>query len=105
MAGSPELTSAQRARLRSLAHRLDPVVTVGQRGVTDAVARGLEEALLAHELVKVKLAGDREERRAVAAELAERAGAALAGLVGRIAILYRPHTDPSKRKIPLGSTG
>ena len=95
----PDLTSAQRARLRSLAHALDPVVFVGQRGVTDAVRRGLEEALLAHELVKVKLAGDREERRAAAEDLAAGAGAALAGLIGRVAILFRPHPDPGERRV------
>jgi RNA-binding protein len=96
-----ELSSAQRARLRALAHHREPLVHVGQRGVTDAVARGLEEALQAHELIKVKLVGHREERRAMAADLAERAGAFLVGLIGGVAIVYRPHADPEKRKIAL----
>jgi RNA-binding protein len=69
--------------------------------VTDAVARGLEEALEAHELVKVRLVGQREERRAMAAEIADRVGASLVGLIGGVAIVYRPHADPEKRKIAL----
>jgi RNA-binding protein len=94
-----ELTSAQRAELRSLAHDLEPVVFVGQRGTTEAVVRSLEEALLAHELVKVKLAGERDARRAAALELAEATGAVVVATIGRIAILYRPHPDPEKRRI------
>lgn len=96
-----ELTSAQRAELRSLAHDLEPVVIVGQRGVTEAVVRSLEEALLAHELVKAKLAGERDARRAAALELARGTGAVVVATIGRIAILYRPHPDPEKRHIPL----
>ena len=97
-----ELSSSQRARLRSLAHGLSPTVQVGQRGVTEAVVRSLDEALGAHELVKVKLAGEREDRQAMAEDLADRTGAAIAGTIGRMAILYRPHPDPEKRSISPG---
>lgn len=95
------LTSRQRSRLRSLAHRLDPGVYVGRQGVTDAVVKELDDALAARELIKVKLAGDRDERAGTAAALAERTGAGLAGTVGRMAILFRRHPDPEKRKIDL----
>jgi RNA-binding protein len=97
-----ELTSRQRSRLRSLAHHLDPALYVGRQGVTDAVAKELDDALAARELVKVKLAGDRDERAGTAGELARRSDAGLAGTVGRMAILYRRHPDPAKRKIDLG---
>jgi RNA-binding protein len=93
-----ELTSRQRKHLRGVAHAFDPVVHVGHEGVTDAVLRSLDEALLAHELVKVRL-HEPEDKRGDAARLADGAGAALCGLVGHTVILYRPH--PEKPRIPL----
>jgi RNA-binding protein len=81
-----------------VAHALEPVVQVGPSGVTDAVIRSLDAALLAHELVKVRL-HDPEDKRAAAARLAEAAGAALCGLIGHTVILYRPH--PENQRITL----
>jgi RNA-binding protein len=89
---APALTGRQRRRLRGLAHALDPVVQVGQSGVTDAVARAVDAALLAHELIKVRLR-EPDDKNAAAASLAACADAALCGLVGHTAILYRPHPD------------
>lgn len=95
------LTSRHRSRLRSLAHALDPIVQVGRAGVTAAVLREVDDALTARELIKVRLAGDRDERAASAAAIADETGAALAGTIGRVAILYRPHPDPERRRIEL----
>lgn len=96
-----ELTGAQRRHLRGLAHGLRPAVQVGQRGLTDAVAAEVDRALERHELIKVKLAGDRQERRALAEAVADRFGAHLAGTIGSMAILYRRHPDPQARKVRL----
>lgn len=94
-APSPVLTGRQRKRLRALAHALEPVVRVGQAGVTDAIVRSVDQALLAHELIKVRLR-EPEDKKADSTSLAERAGAALCGLVGHTVILYRPHPDEPK---------
>jgi RNA-binding protein len=94
-AGAPQLTSTQRKRLRGLAHALEPIVHVGRAGVTEAVVRSVDTALLAHELIKVRLR-EPDRKRTDSASLAERAGAALCGLVGHTAILYRPHPDEPK---------
>jgi RNA-binding protein len=96
-----ELTGTQRKRLRGLAHSLKPVVQVGQQGLSDPVVDEVGRALDRHELVKVKIAGERDDRRALAAELARRLDAALAGTLGTTAILYRRHPDPAARKIAL----
>ena len=93
------LTARERATLRRRAHPLRPSVQVGRQGLTEAVLRQVDEALLAHELIKVQLAGDRDERADLAAALAETVGAEPVGLVGRIAILYRPHPDPERRRL------
>ena len=61
----------------------------------------MREALAAHELIKVRFVDDKERRRELAAELAEAVEAGLAGVVGHVAILYRPHPDAKKRRIEL----
>lgn len=96
-----DLTGAQRKHLRGLAHGLDPAVRVGQKGLSRAVEREVDRALDRHELIKVKLAGDREERRVQAEALVRGAGARLVGTIGTIAVLYRRHPDPAQRKVRL----
>ena len=96
---APSLTGAQRHALRGRAHGLEPVVLVGQAGVTDAVVEAVDDALLAHELIKVRL-HQPEDKKGSAAELAERTSAALCGLIGHTVILYRPH--PTRPRIVLG---
>ena len=92
---APMLTGRQRKSLRGLAHRLEPVVLVGREGVTDAVVRAVAEALLTHELIKVRL-HEPEDKKSDALALADGAGAALCGLVGHTVILYRPHPERPK---------
>ncbi len=93
------LTSSQRKHLRGLAHGLKPVVQVGGAGVSEAVVEETREALLAHELIKVRLR-EPEDKKAMAAELAQRAGAELCGLVGHTVILYKRHPEEPKIKVP-----
>ena len=88
----PSLTGAQRQSLRGQAHALRPVVQVGHEGVTEAVLDALDEALLVHELVKVRLHAP-ADKRADADALAEGARAVLCGLVGHTVILWRPREE------------
>lgn len=89
---APVLTSRQRKHLRGLAHRLEPVVQVGQHGVTGGVLDAIDDALTTHELVKVRL-HEPEDKKGAAREVADGTGAALCGLVGHTVILYRPHPE------------
>ena len=93
---APTLSGGQRKSLRGLAHRLEPVVLVGHAGVSDAVLQAVGEALLTHELIKVRLL-EPEDKKNAAQTLADGTGAALCGLVGHTVILYRPH--PQRPKI------
>jgi RNA-binding protein len=89
MATAP-LTNPQKRYLRGLAHDLKPVVLVGAKGVTPSVLAELDQALEQHELLKVRVAAsDRDERDAWIEALAEGSGAAIAGRIGHVAILYR----------------
>lgn len=98
------MNGKDRRHLRGLAHSLNPVVIIGQRGLTDAVVRQVDGALTDHELIKVRLGGECPVHRDEAGEqLAQRTGAELAGHIGRVLILYRPH--PQKPRIVLPSGG
>jgi len=97
------LTGSQAKYLRGIAHRLKPVVFVGQKGISASLLASLQEALSAHELIKVRFVDlkDRQTKAECLAEIERRADCRLAGLIGHTAILYRPHPDPEKRKIVL----
>ena len=88
------LTPRERSRLKARAHALDPVVHVGNAGLTDKVAAEVDRALTAHELIKVKLAGaDRDAREALADAICVRADAADVQRVGKVLVLWRPRPD------------
>lgn len=95
------ITSTQRKRLRSLAHSLDPIVLIGKQGLTDTLVAATENALEAHELIKVRFNDFKREKREITAQLADKTGAELAGIIGHVAILYRQNEDPEKQKIDL----
>jgi RNA-binding protein len=93
----PILTSRERAHLKARAHDLEPVVHTGASGVTDALVTHVEHALTAHELIKVKVAGDDRGARAAAGdEIAARTGAAVVHRIGKVLILWRPRPEPSE---------
>ena len=85
------LTSRERAHLKSRAHALEPIVQVGQGGVSEAVAAELDRALTAHELIKVKINGtDRDIRQEVIEAICARTDAVAVYKVGKIVVLWRP---------------
>jgi RNA-binding protein len=95
------LTGKQRRHLRALGHALDPVLTIGAGGVTDAVVRELQGALHAHELVKVRMLRTAPAQRAeTAAELGRRAGAEIAQVLGRTALLFKARLKDPSIKLP-----
>ena len=97
------MTGKDKRHLRALAHRLSPVVQIGQRGLTDAVVRQIDGALTDHELIKVRIGGESPaDRDEVATQLAERTGCAVAGAVGRVLILYRAHPETPRIVLPSG---
>jgi RNA-binding protein len=95
------LTASQKRHLRGLAHALAPVVTVGQRGVTDGVIAETARTLADHELVKVRFANvERDERAGEIAALAAATGSEVVQRIGRIACLYRRHPDQPRIALP-----
>jgi RNA-binding protein len=95
------LTQNQKKHLRRLGHALEPVVLVGQHGLTPGVAAELDVALTAHELVKVRArTGDRELRDEILSKLAESTGSELVFQVGNVGLFYRKNRELSKILLP-----
>lgn len=96
-----QLKGFQRKYLRGLAHDLKPVVFIGQNGITSAVELSINEALDAHELIKLKFIEFKksEQKDQISKGIEERVGCELVGMIGHIAIMYRRHKDIKKRKI------
>ena len=95
------LTGKQRRHLRALGHNLDAIVHIGKEGLSKGALAATAEALLTHELIKVKLGetvnGDRHE---LAEELAVETDSELVQVLGRVVLLYRQHPDEPKIELP-----
>lgn len=89
------LTGKQKNYLRGIAHNLNPVVTIGAKGLTDAVQEEITIALDAHELIKIKLpSNDKQAKAALLSTLASQSNAEPVQLIGRVAVIYRANDEP-----------
>jgi RNA-binding protein len=87
-----------RKLLRRIGHALTPVVTLGDKGLSEGVAAELERALADHELVKIRIAGsDRERRQALVREVLSATGAEQVQAIGHVVLLYRKAEKPDPR--------
>jgi putative YhbY family RNA-binding protein len=85
------LSIAERKAHRADAHHLDPVVMIGNDGLTPAVQKEVDAALNAHGLIKVRVLGDdRAAREAMYQQLADQLGAAPIQHIGKLLVLWRP---------------
>ena len=92
-----QLTPAQRKVHRAEAHHLDPVVMIGNDGLTAAVTREADAALKAHGLIKIRVLGDdRAAREAIYMQLADTLNAAPIQHIGKLLVLWRPLSPKEK---------
>lgn len=90
-----ELNSKQVSYLRALSHDLNPVVMIGNNGLTEQVLKEIEVSLNAHELIKIKVFGDdRELRKQMLEEICEKTGAAAIHHIGKQLVIYRAADKP-----------
>jgi RNA-binding protein len=95
------LTEKQKKHLRRLAHPMNPIVMLGNAGLTDAVVAELDRALTDHELVKVSArVGDRDARNEALATLANRTTSELVQRIGHVGVFYRRHKELAKILLP-----
>ena len=89
------LTSAERRALRAKAHALNPVVSIGQHGLTPAVLHEIDVALLAHELIKIRVANDdRAARELLYAKICAELDAAPVQHIGKLVVVWRLAPEP-----------
>ena len=89
------LSSAQRSELRGRAHHLEPVVMIGDAGLTAAVMAEIDRALNAHELIKIRVHGDdRGARLQMLADICTQAACAPVQNIGKLLIIWRKAPDP-----------
>ncbi len=95
------LTGKQRRYLRGLGNQLQPVVSVGLKGVNASVVAAMESAFNSADLLKIRLqegfAGNRHE---AAEKLAHAAHAELVQVLGKTILLYRKHPEKPKLELP-----
>jgi RNA-binding protein len=92
-----ELSIAERKAHRAEAHHLDPVVMIGNDGLTPAVRKEIDGALKAHGLIKVRVLGDdRLQREEMFQSLADELGAAPIQHIGKLLVLWRPKAAKTK---------
>lgn len=95
------LTQNARKELRRLGHALQPVVLIGQHGLTPAIVSEMDIALTTHELVKVKArVGGRTLRFEVLSILAEKTASELVQTIGNIGLFYRKNSKLQSILLP-----
>ncbi len=90
-----ELTNREIRALKAQAQHLEPVVRIGKTGLSPAVIAGIEKALSARELIKIRLDHERDQRDELAGKVAAVTHSTLIMQVGKVAIFYRPKPVPT----------
>ena len=92
------IDNRQKTLLRSIGHKLKPIVTVASNGLTDKVLKEIQRALSDHELIKVKLAIiDRQQRKETTVSICHHTQAVIAQVIGKTALLYLPAPKPNMK--------
>ena len=101
-----QLTIAERKAHRAEAHHLDPVVMIGNDGLTAGVKKEIDAALKAHGLIKVRVLGDdRAQREQMFQTLADDLGAAPIQHIGKLLVLWRPKPPKERAEDEEGMPG
>ncbi|EOC99809.1 ribosome assembly RNA-binding protein YhbY [Caldisalinibacter kiritimatiensis] len=95
------LTSKQRSYLNGLANKIDPILQLGKKGITDNFIKQVDDALEARELIKIKVLNNSLlEAREAANEVAEATNADVVQCIGNKFILYRESEDKKRIELP-----
>jgi putative YhbY family RNA-binding protein len=93
------LSPARRSELRAQAHTIDPVVIIGDKGLTDEVVAEIDRSLKAHELIKVRAkTDDRAARSGWMQEICSRLDAHAVQEIGKVLVIYRENFDKPREK-------
>jgi RNA-binding protein len=94
-----ELTPKERRGLRARAHHLQPVVIIGDAGLSEKVIREIEANLRSHELIKIRaVVDDRAARDELVSALCAATGAEPVQQIGKVVVVYRALPAEQKNK-------
>ncbi len=93
------LTVAERLTLKGRAHQLKPTVMIGNSGLTESVLKEIALNLKLHELIKIRVMAEREDREAIFNEICTQLNAAPVQHIGKILVVYQPNPDAKKIEI------
>jgi len=96
-----KLTGKQKRYLKGLGHSMKPLVNIGKNGLTDPLIEQVQQCLLTHELVKVKILESCSlEKKECSIQLGEKAKAHVTQVIGRTILLYSPHPEEPVINLP-----
>ena len=95
------MTSKQRAYLKGLASKLDPIYQVGKSSLTPELTEGIREAFNRNELIKgAVLKNCLDDPGEIAQMIAERTHSQVVQVIGKKFVLYKPDRDKPKIILP-----
>lgn len=95
------LSAKAKKQLRKLGHKLHPVVQIGAKGMKKSIIEATEEALLIHELIKIKAnVGDKDERKTLFEKIAAKTDAQIVASIGFTSLMYKRNPDDPKINLP-----
>ncbi len=95
------MTSKQRAYLRGLASKMEPIAHVGKASITPEVIESIREAIDKRELVKVAvLKNCDDDTRQIAELVAERTRSEVITVIGKKFVLFKQARENSKIELP-----
>ena len=94
------MTSKQRAYLKSLAMKIDPIYNIGKGSISPELVQGVRDALEARELIKIGvLQYCMDDPKELANVLAERTRSQVVQVIGKKIVLYREGKKDKKKII------
>lgn len=93
------LTVQERLTLKGRAHQLKPTVMIGSAGLTESVLKEIGITLKQHELIKIRVMAERDEREAMLTEICTQLDAAAVQHIGKILVIYKANPDANKIEI------
>jgi RNA-binding protein len=94
MASNKKLTNFQIKLLKKNAHKLKPIVMISSNGLSESLINELENSLMHHELLKIKIScSDREDRKKIITYLLEKTSSHLIQSIGKVAVIFKQNNQ------------
>ena len=95
------LTSKQRAYLKSKAQVMEPILQIGKSSVTTELISSVSEAIEKRELIKLHILQNcLDDPKEIANTIAERTQSTVVQIIGKKIVLYKPFKEKQKIILP-----